>query len=64
LVPYWGEKLGKDEMRALQPSFRGGEARVRWDREKGAVEVVAECVKTAEGWIVVPDEEGMVRAKL
>ena len=35
---------------------------MRWDREKGVV-VAAGCVKTVEGWIVVPDE-GIVRAKL
>lgn len=34
LIPYWGERLGKTEMRARQVSARGGELRCQWRGER------------------------------
>lgn len=53
-MPYWGEKLQKTEMRALQPSWRGGGGTVKWKREEDKVEVIADSVKTIEGSIIIP----------
>ena len=66
-MPYWGKKLKKTELRCLQPSLRGGGARLRWRDGGELVEILAESVKTAEGSIVVPFSGGGVegvRAKL
>jgi hypothetical protein len=66
-VPYWGERLGKTEVRCLQPSWRGGGAKLKWQAEGKVVEILAESVKTVEGSIVVPSSNGGmngVRAKL
>lgn len=67
LVPYWGAKLKKTEMRCLQPSWRGGGATLKWKADGAVVEILAECVKTVEGSVVVPfSKEGVsqLRAKL
>jgi PhzF family phenazine biosynthesis protein len=37
LAPYWGERLGKTEMRGWQASARGGEVRVRWKGDRVAL---------------------------
>jgi PhzF family phenazine biosynthesis protein len=34
LIPYWGEKLGKQQMAARQVSARGGELRCEWQGER------------------------------
>jgi hypothetical protein len=63
LVPYWGEKLGKFKLTALQPSQRGGKAELVWKKKEGLVEVVAECVQTVEGSIVIPIQGVGLRQK-
>lgn len=54
LVPYWSERIGKTELKAQQPSARGGEALLSWKKEGGIVEVMAMGVKVAEGIMMVP----------
>lgn len=51
----------------MQPSWRGGGAKLKWQAEGKVVEILAESVKTVEGSIVVPSSNGGmngVRAKL
>jgi len=47
LAPYWAERLGKAELRAVQASTRGGELTVRLTGER--VELVGHAVTTLEG---------------
>lgn len=53
LVPYWCEKLSKTKLNAVQPSRRGGKAELIWKKEEGLVEVVAQCIQTVEGTVVI-----------
>ncbi|PVH71058.1 Diaminopimelate epimerase-like protein [Cadophora sp. DSE1049] len=57
LVPYWGEKLQKAELKALQPSWRGGSSLVRWDQNTSRIEIIAESVKTIDGRIKTGREQ-------
>lgn len=47
LTPYWAERLGKTELRAIQASARVGELTVRLNGER--VELVGHAVTTLEG---------------
>jgi hypothetical protein len=49
--------LQKAEMKALQPSWRGGAAHVNWHRDCARIKITAESVKTIDGSIKVPDRE-------
>ncbi|AMV34259.1 Trans-2,3-dihydro-3-hydroxyanthranilate isomerase [Pirellula sp. SH-Sr6A] len=42
LGPYWGEKLGKGELRGYQASERGGHVTVRWNGDR--VQLLGEAV--------------------
>ncbi|KAH7346151.1 hypothetical protein BKA65DRAFT_272289 [Rhexocercosporidium sp. MPI-PUGE-AT-0058] len=57
LVPYWGERLQKTELKALQPSERGGAATLSWYRDAPGIKITAESVQTVNGSIKVPDKE-------
>ncbi|KAH7410540.1 hypothetical protein BKA64DRAFT_357247 [Cadophora sp. MPI-SDFR-AT-0126] len=57
LVPYWGARLQKTELKALQPSWRGGSSTVRWDQNNSRVEIIAESVKTIDGRIKTDREQ-------
>ncbi|UCG32290.1 MAG: PhzF family phenazine biosynthesis protein [Phycisphaerales bacterium] len=54
LIPYWAERLGKDELHALQVSPRGGELFCRYDKGKGRVRIGGRAVTYLEGTIQFP----------
>ena len=61
LAPYWGRKLGKKRMRAVQTSTRKGEADLEWDEEKPAVIVKGRGVKTVEGDVLLPSQGALAK---
>ena len=52
IVPYWAEKLGKDEITAYQPSPRGGTLYCRMDGER--VKLAGKAALYAESTIYLP----------
>ena len=49
LIPYWSDRLGKDELHAFQVSARGGEL---WCKHKGdRVGILGQAVRYAEGYL-------------
>ncbi|KAG9239522.1 hypothetical protein BJ875DRAFT_538740 [Amylocarpus encephaloides] len=64
LAPYWGERLGKRDFMDLQPSSRGGSARVRWKEGDGGVEVLAGSVRVGDGLLLRPGVMEGMRARL
>jgi predicted PhzF superfamily epimerase YddE/YHI9 len=53
LIPFWAERLGKQALKALQVSRRGGEL---WCELKGGrVDIGGHCVKVLEGHFLLPD---------
>lgn len=50
LTPFWAERLGKDELLAHQASERGGELRLRLDRDK--VHISGRAVTVMHGELV------------
>jgi PhzF family phenazine biosynthesis protein len=51
LIPYWAERLGKDELVARQVSDRGGDLWCRLNQDR--VEIVGNCVTYLKGQIFV-----------
>lgn len=51
LIPYWFERLGKDELHALQVSRRGGELFCRYHKAEGRVRIGGRAVTYLEGTI-------------
>lgn len=52
IVPYWAEKLGKDEITAYQPSPRGGTLYCRMGGER--VKLAGKAALYAESTIYLP----------
>ena len=50
LAPFWGRKLGKEEMTAFQASARGGEVRVRLDGDR--VRLMGKAVTVLAGTLL------------
>jgi predicted PhzF superfamily epimerase YddE/YHI9 len=51
LIPYWAERLSKNELFARQISKRGGEL---WCRHRGErVTIAGTCAPYLEGWIEI-----------
>lgn len=53
LIPFWGDKLGKQEMIARQLSRRGGELQCRWRDDR--VDIGGQCAFYMKGQIRIPD---------
>jgi PhzF family phenazine biosynthesis protein len=51
LAPYWGERLGREEMVGYQASARGGVVRVRW-RGGDRVELEGQAVTVVRGELI------------
>ncbi|MFH8470379.1 PhzF family phenazine biosynthesis protein [Streptomyces sp. NPDC017991] len=62
LYPFWTQRLGRQKLKALQPSPRGGALELE-SRTRGRVSVTSECrVNTSEIW--GPEEGSSVRASV